>query len=316
MTAPERFVNFDTGTPVALQDATQTFSGGASGPGIQISPLASSLNKGLSITQNTAGTIASTINYNIINITDAAAVTGFQFANGLNVTISANSGSVQGGRQSIIGNMFLQATSSASSSNREYVGVVGIGQSNVNDNGTNPAAAATSAGAVFGGNFEGVLGVAGATAFLNVTGAEFNSRITTGASAWAKTLAQFSSDAFDRVQGTVIDTMLWLYNQNDPSIPGWNTGILFDDSGGTGFWPIKSTGTIIKTGGGGTAATGIDFSNTTLTTLIKGANFSIPGGALTQVAAPGNANAAAAGVPVGGVYTSTADPHVLYVRTV
>lgn len=36
---------------------------------------------------------------------------------------------------------------------------------------------------------------------------------------------------------------------------------------------------------------------------------------LTQVAAPSNANAATAGVPVGGFYTSTADPHVVYLRT-
>lgn len=36
---------------------------------------------------------------------------------------------------------------------------------------------------------------------------------------------------------------------------------------------------------------------------------------LTQVATPSNANAATAGVPVGGLYTSTADPHVVYLRT-
>lgn len=35
-----------------------------------------------------------------------------------------------------------------------------------------------------------------------------------------------------------------------------------------------------------------------------------------KVATPNNANAAAAGVPVGGFYTSTADPAPLYIRTV
>jgi hypothetical protein len=34
-----------------------------------------------------------------------------------------------------------------------------------------------------------------------------------------------------------------------------------------------------------------------------------------QIAAPNNANAAAANVPVGGIYTSTSDPHILYIRT-
>lgn len=48
-------------------------------------------------------------------------------------------------------------------------------------------------------------------------------------------------------------------------------------------------------------------------------NFIIPGGlfigVLTQVAAPSDANAAAAGVGIGELYTTTADPHIVYVRT-
>jgi hypothetical protein len=286
----------------------------ASRPGIEFT-IPPGLSKAIATIQSPSGTTASSFDYNFITLFDSAAFTGFQEGNGLNVSIHLNSPLVQGGRQAIIGNTFVEATTSPSSSNRNYVGVVGIGQSNVNDNGTNPAAAATSAGAVFGGNFEGVLGLSGATALLNVSGAEFNTRIVTGASAWAKSLAQFSADALDRVQGSVIDAMLWLYNQS-ASNPQWNFGLFFDNTGGLGQWPIKSTGTIIGTGGGGTAAIGIDFSNTTLTTLIKGANLSIPGAALTQVGTPNNANAASAGVPVGGVYTGTADPHILYVRTV
>lgn len=38
-------------------------------------------------------------------------------------------------------------------------------------------------------------------------------------------------------------------------------------------------------------------------------------GPLTQVAAPSNANAALAGIAVGGLYTTTADPHIVYIRT-
>jgi len=33
------------------------------------------------------------------------------------------------------------------------------------------------------------------------------------------------------------------------------------------------------------------------------------------LAAPNNANAKAAGVPLGGLYTSTADPAIVYIRT-
>ena len=37
---------------------------------------------------------------------------------------------------------------------------------------------------------------------------------------------------------------------------------------------------------------------------------------LTGVAVPTNANAAAAGVPVGGLYRGAADPAIVYIRTV
>jgi hypothetical protein len=36
---------------------------------------------------------------------------------------------------------------------------------------------------------------------------------------------------------------------------------------------------------------------------------------LTAVTTPNNANAAAAGVAIGQLYMSTADPHIVYVRT-
>jgi hypothetical protein len=38
-------------------------------------------------------------------------------------------------------------------------------------------------------------------------------------------------------------------------------------------------------------------------------------GTLIAVAVPNNANAAAAGVPLGGLYSGTADPAIVYVRT-
>jgi hypothetical protein len=58
--------------------------------------------------------------------------------------------------------------------------------------------------------------------------------------------------------------------------------------------------------------TWLDYVNRLLQALFTLA----PLGALVAVAAPSNANAAAAGVPLGGVYTDTADPAKLYVRTV
>jgi hypothetical protein len=38
-------------------------------------------------------------------------------------------------------------------------------------------------------------------------------------------------------------------------------------------------------------------------------------GTLVSVSVPNNANAAAAGVPVGGLYCGTLDPRIVYVRT-
>lgn len=38
-------------------------------------------------------------------------------------------------------------------------------------------------------------------------------------------------------------------------------------------------------------------------------------GPLIQVGTPGNANAAAAGVALNGLYCGTADPHIVYIRT-
>lgn len=276
-------------------------------PSIQISPFASSLTQGISVTQSAAGSATSSFALNNIAINSDTANCGGFFGSALEVTYNFGGSAMQGGRQGIIGTAALVSTSSASNTNRNYVGVQGVGITAVNDNGT----AGMPAGAMFGASSIGGLQT-GATHWLNVTGYEFNCFIQAGASAAYKSIVQFSAEVRDRVQGAVVDAMLWLYNQS-ASNPGWNFGILWD--GVNQIWPIAPTGTIIATNAG-TAATGIDFSATTLSgSLLKGPNFSIPGPALTQVASPSNANAATAGVPVGGIYTGTADPHALYIRT-
>jgi hypothetical protein len=229
----------------------------------------------LTIAQSPSGSFAANTNFNSVTLSDTATITGGFFGNGLNITDNFGGSLVQGGRQTIISTAALNATTSASSTNRNYVGVQGVGQAIANDNGTNPAALGTSAGAMFGGSFIGVLGNSSATSFLNVTGAEFNTRMVTGSSAAVKTLAQFSADVLDRVQGSVVDSMLWLSNQS-ASNPGWNAGILFD--GTNSVWPIKSTGTIFQTIGAGTAAHGVDLSATTFSSdAFKSTGFLVDG---------------------------------------
>ena len=228
--------------------------------GLNISPPAGTT-QGFNITQNVTGTPTLTGNLalNGITVTDSANAGG-NFGIGFFVNYNYGGASAQGGREAIQGTVSLVSATSTSNTNRNYVGVQGVGESIVNDNGTGTTIAA-SAGAVFGGGFIGAL-FTGATNFLNVTGAEFNSFVEAGASAAIKTLIQGSADTRDAVQGHVVDSMIWLSNQST-SNPGWTNGILFD--GANGVWPISSTGTIIQTLGVGTAAKGIDFTATSFT---------------------------------------------------
>ncbi len=252
--------------------ALQKFNGGIGGT------LPTGLAPALFLSQTPSGTTSVSQFYNDFEIADSAALTGSQtFGVGLLVNQTFGN-TVQGGRIAIQGQALLVGTTSASSSNRNYVGVFGTGIAQANDNGTNPSASVTSFGGIFGGNFLGILNSASATAFLGVTGAEINVAIITGASAWAKTLMNIATDGRDRVQGTVVDTMLWFYNQS-ASNPGWNNGLLFD--GQNQNWPIKSTGAIIKTLGAGTAALGADFTATTFSTgAFKSTGFLVDGSGL------------------------------------
>lgn len=243
---------------------------------LTIAPTVNTLSTGLTINQTASGTFTTTINYNFnsINIGSDSANLSTNFGVGLECLYTFGGSSMQGGRTAISGNAGLATTSSSTNANRNYVGVVGLSEALVNDNGVGTANA-SAAGAVFGGNFVGNLASSAATAFLNVSGAEFNTQVVQSATVWAKTLAQFSSLTGDKTQGAGVDAMLWLYNQST-SNPGWNNGILFD--GTNNPWPISTTGTIIKSLGSNTAAVGIDFSATSFATAaIKSKNFTVDG---------------------------------------
>jgi hypothetical protein len=93
----------------------------------------------------------------------------------------------------------------------------------------------------------------------------------TGSSAVFKSIIQLSGQPQDQVQGRVVDTMLWLYDQNGAI--GHQTGILFDAANNQ--WPIRSSGTIFGTNGG-LAAHGIDLSRTAFSgDALKSNGFSV-----------------------------------------
>lgn len=242
---------------------------------LTILPAGASLSAGLTVSQTVAGTFTTAnTNLNFLSVGSDNANLSTLFGVGLESLYTFGGSSMQGGRTAISGNANLATTSSSSNLNRNYVGVTGLGEAIVNDNGVGTANA-SAAGAVFGGNFIGVLGSSAATAFLNLSGCEFNTQAVSGATVWAKTLAQFSALPGDKTQGAVVDTMLWFYNQSTGN-PGWNNGFLVDNGGGVGAFPISSTGTIFKVGVG-TAAAGIDLSSATLNTAFLSKNFTVDG---------------------------------------
>src|SRR5712691_7848668 len=102
-----------------------------------ISPAASTLGVGFIVTQSPAGSTASQLQLNQINITDSAVVTGGNYANGLQINYTINGALVQGGRQAILSQTNLAAPTSASNTNRNYVGVTGVGEATTGDGGTN-----------------------------------------------------------------------------------------------------------------------------------------------------------------------------------
>lgn len=226
---------------------------------ITIDPLASSLNQGLVINQSAAGSInQNQYAFNSITISsdtvDNTAAIPFPLVDALLVSMTTGGSTVRGVRQAIEVDMFMTATSNASNPNPEYIGVEIISVAGANDNGTG----GTPKGALFGLGAQSLL-EPGATNWLNVTGAEFNTGVFTGASVAIKSGIQIAAAPNDAVQGSTIDAAIWLQAQN-PTV-GWQYGFLI---GGTGSIPMNANGTLFGTTGnnGGTAVTnGIDISS-------------------------------------------------------
>src|SRR5258706_969680 len=117
--------------------ASQAFNAGI------ISTTPSDLTQALNITQTPIGTGLANNNtfYNSITINDNATIMGGFFGVGQNIGLNFGGSSTQGGREAFQATAALVTTTSASSGNRNYVGIQGVGTSIANDNGTSPASA-------------------------------------------------------------------------------------------------------------------------------------------------------------------------------
>lgn len=204
-----------------------------------------SLDSAIGSTQSLAGTTGPlALNQFLINGDVANA--GASFVDGWVFQHNFGGGAFRGGREALKGIANLTTATVGPNANSNYVGVVGIANAQASSGGTSSTVFANTNGAVFGLNGNGVA-QSGATNLTNVAGAEFDVAVQTGASVWAKTVAQFAGRSDDGVSGTVIDTMMWFINQTALT-PGFTNWVLIDDLQSFGGFPIKTTGTLFKAG--------------------------------------------------------------------
>lgn len=262
--------------------------GSATATSIAIAP-ASGLNAAFNTTQNVSGTLAASYNANRVNISsDVATITGANFLNGFVVEHHIGGAGLKGGRQSLLSALFIDGQPDAGSGNSNFVSATNHIEGGQNLRGTG-VTWATANGGMFAIN-PSAIAKDGATNLLELTGAEVNVAMQTGASAYAKFGFSVTMLASDAVQGSVFDAGYELRAQT--GAVGLNDGILFDDLAGNAQFPVKSTGTLIRASLNGptTVANGIDFGGLTITGYgLKLPNFTVTGaGAVNAVALTAN----------------------------
>lgn len=230
-------------------------TGGAIGPSV-----------GLDIIQTLSGTIGS-YSANLIDVLSDVSNIGGGFLNTFTVNERYGGPTAQGGRQSILGNLLMLGATSASNTNRNYVGVEGAATSAFNDNGTNTGAGAL--GALFGSASFGHL-LSGATNWLEVTGDEIDVAADAGSSMKLKFGLSVVELATDAVHAGTSEGLLAL--GASPGAVGMNNGILFTNQNGQ--FPVISTGTGINFETGSLANV-IDVSNLTISTDILKASTAV-----------------------------------------
>jgi len=203
-------------------------------------------------------------------------------ATALNVYHNFGGSSTKGARQAFTVLAQLTSPTSATNTNRNYVGATFTGQAVSGDGG----GIGTEKGAIFGINPIALLNAA-ATNMAALVGGEVNISVASGATVldkygWA--IVQLNSDV---VSGSRNDGGLYLANQ--AGAVGWKYGIQFGDT--TNQFPVKTAGTLIKTVGGATVVNGIDFSATTFSgSAFVSPGFSVGGGGALSLGTTGTSS--------------------------
>lgn len=220
------------------------------------------------------------------NVVENEAVSSGGFRSVASYAHTYGGSATTGGRTSLAVQSSLNAPSSPSNGNRNYVAGNFETNINANDNGTSPNSFLTAAGAGFGIGAVCILG-SGATSILNATAAEFNIACQTGSSVYIRTIIQLSELISSTQQGKAFDVMVSLSNQGGV---GFQTGIGFNAS--SGFNPITATGTLIATQGAGTVAGGVNLTSYTFTAqAFASTGFAVQGnGTEMDVGLTGTAN--------------------------
>ena len=240
------------------------------------------------------GTTSNGANLSLINVEgDNATVTGANFLNAFAVQNAAFGGpNVQGGRQAIQASVNQTAATSASNTNRNYVGLYAGASSSSGDGGTDLTTAGAKGG-YFGINPVCILN-SGATNTLNCSAAEVNIAVKTGASTNYKSGIQIAQLPFDAVQGSATDAAIVISNQ--AGAVGWKNGILFSDANGQSA--LNPNSYILQSYGPGLGTVAITALGVIQTSNLGGTGispvFASPTGVLSRTPTPVPASSTAA----------------------
>lgn len=219
----------------------------------------------------------------------------------------------KGGRTALSAGLFITGAFTASATgNGSFQTAAGFrAQASVSAGGS--AGAGNQRGNLFGINPIVEIKTGAGLYWQAIHGGEITLAVETGTGVNYKSGFQVVQQTGDVVAGASgVDAGFLLINQTSGAAPiGWDVGYCFGSP--WGWWPMKSTGTMIGTGSsfaGGpsyAAAYGVDFSAVTFSSaFLKSAGFEVDGSGKVKMTVYGNyaddAAASAGGVPVTGVY--------------
>lgn len=270
------------GSPVTINTPC-TMTGNNTYAGNQTFNIPTGTQQGFTLTQTFSGSAGSSITSTQFNLIDSVNA-GTNFVSTFQVNNTFGGSTAQGGRTNFFSGLTLNGATNSSNANRNYTSIAGALFLNTNDGGTSPNSNSTSNGVFLAGNFQYTTS-SSAPNLQVISSCEFNSNMAAGSSAWFKTLCNFAGGSSDFVNGTVINCMAYFYNLANTA--KWSQAILIDNFQGAGFFPVASTGTLIKAATG-SVAIGLDFTGMTFSAnAIATTGFFVTGAGVVTLGAVG-----------------------------